>query len=228
VSEDWVVTIPNGVEPFERPTSARIRAIRAELAIPVDAPLIVTVARLAPEKGIVDLLEATPLIHQAVPGVHLVIAGEGELRNSLVELAGRLGVANRVHFTGFRADVSDLIGSSDVMVLPSPAEPFGLVLLEAMSVGCPVVAVAAGGPLEIVDDGRTGRLVPAFDPSALAKAISEVLTDPDRLAMGQEGRLRFLQYFTAERMASNVMTQLYRAGAASTESPEVKKAPLAV
>ena len=101
------------------------------------------------------------------------------------------------------------MAACDIFVLPAPAEPFGLVLIEAMALGKPVIAAGAGGPLEIVADGESGLLVPPHDPAAMAAAISQLLADPEKIrAMGAAGRRRFETHFTADRMARQ-MADIY-------------------
>ena len=129
-------------------------------------------------------------------------------------LQGQIDAANlqnRVRLLGFRDDVHAVVAAADLFVLPSLAEPFGLVLLEAMALSRPVVATAAGGPLEIVAEPRTGRLVPPADAAALATAMREILADPDAAAAtGRAGRLRFERHFTRRNMAEKTLG-VYRA-----------------
>lgn len=203
IAPEQVVTIPNGVEPLPALSPERRLALRAELGADSDGPLIVTVARLVTEKGLGDLVATVPKVLQSIRNAKFVVVGDGPLARSLSELAAQLGVARSIRFAGFRPDATDIIATADLFVLPSPAEPFGLVLLEAMAMARTVIAVAAGGPLEIVADGRTGQLVPPSDPNALAKAIVELLMEPAKLeSMGLAGQQRFTQLFTAERMAA--------------------------
>ena len=215
LSADHVVTIPNGIEPLGRPSTAQVFRVRTELKVQADAPLVVTVARLVAEKGITDLIDALPLVSTAIEQARFVIVGEGGLLVSLREQVERLGVKRFIQFAGFRADATDLIAAADLFVLPSPAEPFGLVLLEAMALERPVVATAAGGPLEIVEDGLTGRLVPPNNPAALGTTIVAMLSDRNALdRMGTAGLQRFEQYFTADRMTAATLN-LYSAGYAT-------------
>jgi glycosyltransferase involved in cell wall biosynthesis len=125
-----------------------------------------------------------------------------------------------VQLAGFCSDAISLMNAADVFVLPSLAEPFGLVLIEAMSLGKPVIATNAGGPREIVEDGVTGLLVPPGDPVVLGGAISRLLLDePARLDMGRRGLERFRQKFTLERMTGAIL-EIYRmALGAGTEVP---------
>ena len=121
----------------------------------------------------------------------------------------REALSSGIRLLGFRSDVSALMAACDIFVLPAPAEPFGLVLIEAMALGKPVIAAGAGGPLEIVADGESGLLVPPHDPAAMAAAISQLLADPEKIrAMGAAGRRRFETHFTANRMARQ-MADIY-------------------
>ena len=119
------------------------------------------------------------------PNAHAIIVGEALFEGdeayaaSLRALAPQLGVADRVHFLGFRTDVPSLMNSVDIVCHTSTAaEPFGRVIVEGMLAGRPVVATAAGGALEIVDDGTTGCLVPPGDPDALARCINALIQSP--------------------------------------------------
>jgi len=112
-------------------------------------------------------------------------------------------VAEHVRFEGFCEDVPRLLGELDLLVLPSLWEGFGLVLLEAMAAGRPVVASAVGPIPEVVADGETGLLVPPEDPAALADAIVRVLLDADLAArLGGAGRRRVERFFGIERMVA--------------------------
>ena len=209
-----VTTVPNGIDPLVLPSPERLAALRAELTVPPGVPMVVTVARLVAEKGIGTLIDAVVIVRRTVPDAVFVVVGEGDLATPLADRARQLGVDGVVRFAGFRADATDVIAAADVFVLPSPAEPFGLVLLEAMALGRPVVATAAGGPLEIVVDRQTGRLVPPSDPAALAGAIVDLLQDPSaRERMGAAGLQRFHERFTADRMAAATVA-MYASGRA--------------
>src|SRR5262249_34362936 len=111
---------------------------------------------------------------------------------------------------GFRSDAQSILNASDLFVLPSMAEPFGLVILEAMALSKPVIATNAGGPKEIVVPGETGVLVPPSDSGALATAILNLLADPEGArVMGAAGGQRYLERYTAERMAKETL-EVYR------------------
>ena len=141
-----------------------------------------------------------------MPEVRFVIVGEGELRGELEERTRALGLGDRVLFTGFRDDLDRLLPAFTVFALSSHMEGLGTSLLDAMVFSRPVVATAAGGIPEAVEDGVTGRIVPPRDAAALAQALVAVLGDvPRRRAMGAAGRLRFEQRFTADRMIEETL-----------------------
>jgi glycosyltransferase involved in cell wall biosynthesis len=197
-----ITVVPNGIPD---PDVSKLRSpeeVRRELGISESAPLVVCAARLQPEKDVASLIAAMKAVTAEIPGAVCAIAGEGALHADLQSQIDRMGLQTSVRLLGFRADVMSIMRAGDVFVLPSLAEPFGLVLLEAMSLGRAAVATAAGGPLEIVSAGETGLLVPPATPAALASAMIELLRDRDRArAMGTAGRRRFEEKFTAERMA---------------------------
>lgn len=173
-------------------------------------PLVVCASRLQAEKNVVGFVEAMAIVRATHPDAICVIAGEGDEGPAIRRRIAELKMDDHVRLAGFRSDVLDVIAACDVFVLPSHAEPFGLVLLEAMSLGKPVIATAAGGPLEVVEEGRTGLLVKPGDSGAMASAISQLICDPQRrAAMGRAGRDRFLKCFTAEQMGHH-MANMYK------------------
>ena len=200
-SADRITVVPNGLS-CEAVPSEKAAALRAEFGITENAPLLVCVARLEREKDVSGLLTAFREVRERVPEARALVVGEGSQRQSLEAAAQTLGIADAVQFTGFREDARTAIAAADVFVLPSPAEPFGLVLLEAMALGKPVVAMDAGGPREIVVIGETGLLVPPSDPAALAEALCRLLSSPEeRQRMGAAGRRRYEECFTTTQMA---------------------------
>jgi glycosyltransferase involved in cell wall biosynthesis len=136
----------------------------------------------------------------------VVVVGEGVLRADLEARARRLDVEGRVIFAGFRHDLDALLPAFTVFCLSSRMEGLGTSVLDAMALGLPVVATAAGGIPEAVEDGVTGRLVPPGDAAALAAALLEVLRDPAAgRRLGEGGRRRFEERFTADRMVESTL-----------------------
>jgi glycosyltransferase involved in cell wall biosynthesis len=159
-------------------------------------PLVGVVARLQPEKGVANFLKAAARVARHFPEAHFVIAGDGPLRQELVALAEDLGLRDRVRFLGFRSDASELMGSLDVLVVPSLTEGSPLVTLEAMAAGVPVVASAVGGIPDQIRDGKEGLLVAPGDTGAMAEAIAALLRDPARArTLAEAGRRRATSEF---------------------------------
>ena len=133
-----------------------------------------------------------------------MFVGEGELRSTLHRMAIDLGVERACRFMGVREDIADILAAADVVVLPSLSEGFPFVLLEALAMGCPVVASRVNGIPELIEDHKTGLLVPARDPHALMVAIREMLSDPiAAVKMGAEGRAVVRERFTVDHMVGN-------------------------
>jgi len=187
--------------------------LRSEYDIPEGAPIVGVVARLEPEKGHPTLLEAWPRVLASVPDAHLLVVGEGSRCGALRDQAASLGLlgsdpenprselGRRVVFTGRRDDVPAVTAALDVAVLPSYREAQGLSILEAMALARPVVASAVGGIPEVVEDGRSGLLVPPHDRDALARAIARLLLDhPYADMLGRAGRELVHERFCVERM----------------------------
>jgi glycosyltransferase involved in cell wall biosynthesis len=190
-----------------------VRTIHNGLAA-VDAPprhaggaLLGAAGRFVPQKGFDVLLTALAELPQA----SLLLVGDGPERPRLERLLDELGLRDRVELTGWRDDASRLLAAVDAVVVPSRAEPFGLVALEAMGAGVPVVASDVDGLAEVVIDGETGLLVPPDDPRRLAEAIARVLVDRELgRTLGARGREVARTTFSRERMTASY-EDLYRA-----------------
>jgi len=205
-----ISVVPNGIT---APDAGNAAETRQSLGINAETPLIVCAARLEREKDVVSLISAVKIVRETIPNVCCLVAGEGAERNALAAQIGALGLEDSVALLGFRADAPALMAAADVFVLPSLAEPFGLVLLEAMALGRPVIATRAGGPLEIVMDGETGFLVPPSSPAALAEALKRLITNPALARqMGENGQARFQAQFTVSKMAQATLAVYRSAG----------------
>lgn len=173
-----VVVIPNGRDLTRFAPGLHRDTVRKELGIDRDAPVVSVVGRLETQKGHVYLLDAWPEVMRSHPDARLVVVGDGSLREALERQARARGVTDSVIFTGFRADVPEILDASDVLALPSLHEGMPLTVIEAAATGRPVVATAVDGTPEVVLDGETGYLVPPADPRALARALVTILGDP--------------------------------------------------
>jgi glycosyltransferase involved in cell wall biosynthesis len=200
IPEDRLAMIPSGIGDEEPPT-VDPAAVRASFGWPGDAPLVLFAGRLAPQKGVDDLLAALDLLQHVRPDVRTLIAGDGPLRGRLEGLAHAYRLDGAVRFLGHRDDVPRLLAAADLLVLPSLYEGLPNVVLEAMRFRKPVVATDAPGTTEVVEDGRTGLLVPRQHPPALTQAIRTVIEDRDRARrLGDAGRARVEAEFRADAM----------------------------
>ena len=179
--------------------------------LPRGVPVVGNVAALAPHKGQRHLVAATARIVREIPDTRVVIIGEGEQREPLERQIRDLGLERHVLLAGFRTDALGLMKSFDLFAMSSVTEGLGSAILEAMCCRRAVVATSAGGIPEVVADGVTGRLVPPHDEPALAKAIVELLRDPERRkTMGEAGRARVEEAFSIERMVEGTLSVYQR------------------
>jgi glycosyltransferase involved in cell wall biosynthesis len=170
---------------------------RQPLPRPRPGPVIGAIGRIEKQKGFDVLIHALAEIEHG----SLVLVGGGSERSALEALARKVGVADRVIWTGWSEEARSFLGSFDLFVLPSRFEGFPLALLEAMLARLAVVATEVGSVPEAVLDGETGLLVPPEDPGALARAIERLLADGDlRRRLGEHGRKLVLDRFTAAHM----------------------------
>jgi glycosyltransferase involved in cell wall biosynthesis len=183
-----IVAMPPGVDLQAFHPGVSGASVRRELGL--TGPAVGIVADLRSSKGHRYLLEAAPAILAAVPGTRFLIVGDGVGRADIRGRIEALGLARHVLMTGFRRDVPEVLAALDVLALPSiRSEATSQVLLQALSVGTPVVATTVGGSPEVIRDGETGLLVPPADPARLAGAIIALLADPDRArAMARAGQ----------------------------------------
>lgn len=219
-----VVVIPNAVDPDKFADVDPDERGRLLGLFPKPVRMIVgAVGRLSPEKGFGVLVEAAARVVREVPDVGFVHYGDGPLRGELSARVEALGLSDRFVFAGFRRDVHRAFPSFDVFTLPSFTEGLPCVVLEAFAAGVPAVATAVGGTPEVVEDGRTGRLVAAGDVNSLASRLVELLLDDAaRRRMGDEARRVVFDRFTFERQAASyreLLTSLPRARASAEAVP---------
>jgi glycosyltransferase involved in cell wall biosynthesis len=195
-----VHTILHGVPVKPRRGHDAAASLRTQLGARLDTSLILSVARLVPEKNHADLLRSMSLLRKDVPSAKLLLAGDGTLRAQLENLAQDLGLDSTVQFLGFRRDVDHLLDACDIFVLSSLREGMPLALLEAMAAEKAVVATDIMGMREAIEHGRTGMLVPPRDPHALAAAIGELVKNRDEAsAMARRAREEIENRFSLER-----------------------------
>jgi glycosyltransferase involved in cell wall biosynthesis len=221
VPPDLVTLIPNAVipAPDDPPDLSGV--------LPdgwLEGPLVGVVARLQPEKGVATFLEAAVRLSKISPETRFLVAGDGPLREKLLELARRVGIEDRVRFLGYRTDARALIGLLDVLVVPSLTEGSPLIVLEAMAAGVPVVASAVGGIPDQVRHGEEGLLVSPGDPEALTRALGELLRDPGRARlMGAAGQRRTEDEFSHETLVRWIEA-VYREALDGKTTPDAEEA----
>lgn len=172
-----VHVIRNGIEPTRFDCNGCER-LRIMLGIPLTAPVVVSIARLEPQKGHHVLLDAIAQLRRDIPSVWLVLVGEGSLRKEIEQQASTLGLQDRVRLVGWQDSIAEWLALADVVALASFYEGLPLVLLEALAARRPVVATAVDGTPEVIRNLQTGLTVPAGNPQALAQAMRRILEDP--------------------------------------------------
>ncbi len=205
--------IYNGVQIDRPPIEQEPDAIRGELGIPSDAPVVGNIANLIPYKGHRDLIQAWALVAKRYPGAYLLLVGrDGGIGADLQQVGRELGVGDRVILAGARDDIAEILQAIDIQVLSSHQEGFSNAILEGMVAGKPLVVTDVGGNAEAVENGVTGWVVPPHDPPAMAEALLRLLDDPEQARrMGAAGRQRACDRFGMDRMvneSANLYVQL--------------------
>jgi glycosyltransferase involved in cell wall biosynthesis len=176
---------------------------------------VVVVANLRPEKGHDVLIDAAAVVRQRFPDATFEIVGDGPERERLEARAAARGVSEAFAFLGHRDDVASRLEAADIFVLPSRSEAFPNAVLEAMATGLPVVASGVGGILELVDDGRTGLLVPPDDAAALSERLCRLMADAAvGAALGAAARAEVESHYSFDRMVA-AFDDLYSTALAS-------------
>lgn len=211
---DKTSVIPACVNPYYLSPLDDTAKAKKKFGFNPDEPLILFVGRFVPYKGLNVLLHAFTRIRQYTPSVQLAIVGTGPQLEVLHQLCQKHGISKAVHFPGVlpRKLLRDMYSACDICVLPSRSrsEAFGIVLLEAMARGKPVVATHVGGIPYVVKDRETGLLVPPYDPVPLADAINQLLNDPKkRHQLGRAGRKHVQANFTREPI-TQTLEMLYQ------------------
>lgn len=180
VPSSRVSVIPNGIDVRHWRVADADRSAARQRWGPANGPLIVFTGRLEVEKGIFTLLDAMPRILPYAPAARLVVGGSGGQADAFDRECASRGLTGIVRRTGWLAEdeLRGLVGAADVAVVPSLYEPFGLVALEAMALGAPVVCARTGGLADVVDPGVTGLLFEPGDAAALAAAVVAAIADP--------------------------------------------------
>lgn len=215
ISREKIEVIYNSIS-LERfnPGTVERTTVRRELGIEGDNIAIGTAGSINQGKGVFDLLSAVHSLMEKYPNVRLIFVGDGPEKTRLEQEAQRLSMHDEVIFPGERQDMERMYAAMDIFVLPSTCrEAFGMVLIEAMAMGKPVIATTMGGIPEIVDDKVNGILVPPQDPDAISQAIARYIEDgafSRKVAL--EGRTMVEQKFSDQAMGDNFKNLLKNLG----------------
>jgi len=200
-----VEIIPAGID-LTRVIVPSPREALAALGVPARSPLVVQVAQLTREKDPVTFVRAVAVARGRVPDLHALMVGDGPMRAAVEAAVAGLGLQGVVHLAGYRRDADALLAAADAVTLTSTAEGLPTVLIDALSLGKPVAATAAGGTPEVVEDGVSGLLAPVGDAERLGGAIVALLTEHSLTERLRAGALAKAEQFsvvrTAERTAA--------------------------
>jgi len=189
--------------------SPRTRQLTEYQPMPLQRPAIATVAGMYRRKGIAELIEAFAQIAAEFPDAHLYLVGNGPDREMFEAQAQSTAVSDRLHFEGFQSEPQRYLLATDIFVLASHREPFGLVLSEAREAGCAIIASNVDGIPEALDDGHAGILVPPSDSQSLAAALSQLLSDSKMLHGWKDQAQQNLEWLTTERVNEETLA-VYR------------------
>jgi glycosyltransferase involved in cell wall biosynthesis len=218
VSEEHIAVVPNGID-IDRFNLAREGFDRAEfrrrMGLPPYSPLVGSIGELRTLKRHDDFIHAAALVVQRFPDAHFVLAGvdtseNGEVRKQLESLVAELGLKERFHFLGWLDEAQKLLCAMDVFVSASETESFGLAIVEAMAAGAAVVATATEGAQEVMEDQKTGVLVPIGDVERIAESVIDLLNDPaKRGAIATQSVQSAVTRFSLKRMVDQI-EQIYQ------------------
>ena len=220
---DKVVVIPNGVDTARFAPVPDVAAVRRELSIGPTDPVVTIVAALRPEKNHELFLKVAERVAAQISNSHFLIIGDGPQRESLEQLARQIGIDEHVQFLGSRSDVPRLLSASDVFLLTSHIEASPVSILEAMSVGCPVVATNVGSIREVIREGKNGFLVEPGNARRLTERIVQLIVEPLRAqAMGESGRRTVVEGYSVDAMVrgyERLIATIYNGKSPNSKSP---------
>jgi glycosyltransferase involved in cell wall biosynthesis len=210
VTEKQIAVIPNGidVDRFSRARASfdRVHLLRS-MGLPVDCLLVGSIGELRTLKRHDDFIRAAAIVAGRFPETHFVLAGIGEIRKQLEALVNELGLTECFHFLGWLDEAEKLLCAMDVFVSASETESFGLAIVEAMATGTAVVATATEGAREVIEDQKTGLLVPIGDVEHLARSVINLLSDPERRrTIATQSVQSAAKNFSLTRMVDEVLT----------------------
>jgi glycogen(starch) synthase len=206
-----VNVIPNAIDVSEYSRNVDRGAVRRRYGIGPNDKLVVYIGRLVPQKGVEYLIKAVPQIVRQHGEAKFLVSGDGWSRSHLEDMAASTGHGNKIRFLGFISDSErvELLKSGDALVIPSIYEPFGIVALEGMAAGIPIVASNVGGLSEIIENDRTGMLAYKENPESIAWCVSKVLSDDGYSKwLTQNAKKKVDEVYSWESVAKKV-TEVY-------------------
>jgi len=204
-----IMAIPNGIAELGQNREVGLAERRRQLGAQHGDLLILSIARLAPDKGLEYLIEAAAMLPHTGHRIQMVIAGDGPTRDRLEQQVRNLRVGDRVRFVGFRQDVGDLLAACDLVILPSLREGLSISLLEAMAAGKPIIATSIGSQREVASHADMALLVRPADARSLSERILQLAGDPALMArLGTNARTVYESCYTENRMLQSYR-QLY-------------------
>jgi glycosyltransferase involved in cell wall biosynthesis len=211
VDKKKVITVYNGVD-LVRFSNVNKMKVRKELDIGNDEIILGMIANLSPVKNHRDVILCIKKFHDNNINLHLVLAGDGPLRDDLQSFTEELGLNRYIHFLGRRKDIPDILSGIDIFVLASKTEGLSNALLEAMAANKPVVATNVGGNPEVVINQETGYLIPSNNPDALYDAIHKlVISESKCKKFGETGHGRVSEIFSVESMIEKYESEIEKA-----------------
>lgn len=197
-----ISAVPNAID-FKKFNPASVNGeFRAAIGLDADVKLVGTAARFVPQKGIEYLLESAEMILDSCRDVRFVIVGEGDLEEKLKSITKKKGLSDKVFFTGSSKQMAQVYAGLDVFVLASLWEGHPLTLIEALAMKTPTVATETSGSPEIIEDGKSGLLVPPKDPKSLARAVIQLLEDRKFAQnLAENGRDSVIDRYSFSKMA---------------------------
>ena len=200
--------IPNAIDASKYNINVNRENVKRRFGIDPGERIVLFVGRLVPQKGVEYLIRAAPQIINQHPEARIVIVGDGWSKDHLWNLAASIGYKHKITFLGFLPDqdLIELTLSSDVLVVPSIYEPFGIVALEGMAAGIPVVASNAGGLNEIIEHDRTGFLAYRENPNSIAWGVNKILSDSGYASwLVQNAKRKIQEFYSWDAMAKRTI-----------------------
>ena len=201
-----IALVYNGIELDEYQDEASEEfsfKLKKEFNMGKSVSLVGAIGRIVWQKGFEYLVEAVPAILKECPEVRFMIIGDGPLKKELVEKSRKLGIADKIIFTGFRTDIKEALVSIDILVMPSLREGFPMVTLEAMAMAKPIIAADIDGIREQIEHQKNGLLVPPENPVVLAEAVISLLKNKEKAErLGMAAKKRVEEEFSLKKMVN--------------------------